>query len=132
MEENKPQKRILELEDLQKIDLILESFYPKSKALASQMKGLDTSQIRKLETLVASTRRFSEIINFIKNQAGKKSDIGKEWSKIATQMIEHLEKFEEKARTIEKADPERILAIKVRLARGWVKQVVCHYLYVGT
>lgn len=125
-------ERVLELEDLRKIDLVLEDFYPKSMEIASQMVDLDTSQIRKLETLVVSTRRFSEIVNFIKNQAGKRNEISRKWAAVAPQILDQLEKLQEKARTVEGKDPEKNLEIKLRLSRGWVKQLVAHYLYAGS
>ena len=130
MAESQSPKRILELDDLGRIDRLLESLYPESVRLAAKMVGLETSQVRKLQTLVTSTTRFSEILNFVKNQAGKRNKTAREWVKVAPQMIRQLEEFEEKARTIEENNPEKILAIKLRLAHGWVKQLVAHYLYV--
>ena len=55
------------------IDLFLEDIYPESKNAGDKMAeaGLGNSQVRRFERVVVSTRRFSEIINYIKNQTGK-------------------------------------------------------------
>ncbi len=90
--------------------------------------GLKNTQLRGLETLVGSTPRFSEIINYIKNQAGKdRKHVN--WSLVASKLLEQLGVLEKKAGELGKGDPERTLAIKIKMARLWVKQVVTHYLY---
>jgi hypothetical protein len=121
---------ILDLDTLKAIDVYLEDFYPQSRNAGKRMAdaGLGTSQIRGLETIITSTTRFSEIINHIKNQAGK--DKKKKWSGVASLLLEQLETLEAEAHRISKDFPTRILDIKLRLARGWAKQVVTHYLYV--
>ncbi len=121
---------ILEPQTLKAIDLYLEEFYPQSKNAGNEMARVDlgTSQIRGLETLVTSTTRFSEIINYIKNQAGK--DRHNTWSQIAQLLLNQLEQLETKATQMGYEDPAMILDIKMRLARGWAKQAVTHYLYV--
>ncbi len=121
--------RVLTPEILMEIDLILEEFYPKSvsagKALA-EVK-LRNAQIRGLETLITSTSRFSEVINYIKNQAGK--DKRGQWSKTGPLLLEQLEFIEVEAGKLGQGDPAMILAIKMKLARGWAKQVTTHYLF---
>jgi hypothetical protein len=77
--------------------------------------------------LVTSTRRFSESINYIKNQAGK--DKREMWSAVAPRLLGQLESLENKALGLGVGSPEKILEIKPRLVRGWAKQVVTHYLY---
>jgi len=124
--------RVLSPEKLWKADQILEDFYPQSMALGSQMANLrlKTAQARGLESLVSATTRFSEILNFIKNQAGKekkKHEII--WGKIAGPMLSQLEYLEEKAKDLGGGNPYETLELKLKLARGWVRQVVTHYLY---
>ncbi|MEW6296030.1 MAG: hypothetical protein AB1467_07150 [Candidatus Diapherotrites archaeon] len=92
-------------------------------------KLVKKSQIRNLETLVASTTRFSEIINFVKNQAGKESGHEKKWRKVAPIILGQLDELEAKAHALGQGDNTIIMDIKLRLARGWTKQVVAHYLY---
>lgn len=113
------------------IDLFLEDFYPEGKragllASGTQMK---MAQIRGLENLVVSTRRFSEIVNFIKNQAGKQNRTAEIWRQVAGLFLAQLEQLEAKARELGNGDAELVLDAKLRLARGWIKQVVAHYLF---
>ncbi len=114
------------------IDRHLESIYENSVALAGKISqaGLDSkSQMRGFETLVNSTSRFSEIKNFIKNQAGKEGRQSSGWRQIAADMLTHLDAIESEAAKISNDDPEQLMAAKLRLARGWSKQVICHFLY---
>ena len=111
------------------IDLFLEEIYADSKKDGEGLAevGLGKAQIRGLETLITSTTRFSEIINYIKNQAGK--DTKMKWAIVAPGMISRLETLEEKAEELGEGDPYLTLAIKIKLARGWGKQVISHCLY---
>jgi len=116
------------------IDCYLDQIYEQSQQLAEELVKAGFSpeksktQLRGLETLVNATGRFSEIINFIKNQAGKESKENK-WRTVAPRMLQDLKKLEEEAHTIGKDDPFLVMETKLRLARGWVRQVVCHVLY---
>ncbi|MBI2840799.1 MAG: hypothetical protein HYX75_20975 [Acidobacteria bacterium] len=122
-------------EMLGKIDIFLEQVYPESVKLADAIvaAGLDTkSQLRGFETLVNATTRFSEIINYIKNQAGKekkKAGGAGGWAKVAPALLDQLSSLEQEAHRIGAGDPGAVLDLKLRLARGWAKQVVAHYLY---
>ncbi|MDM8539430.1 hypothetical protein QUF70_21965 [Desulfobacterales bacterium HSG17] len=111
------------------IDLFLEEIYDDSKKAGEEMAevGLGKAQIRGLETMILSTTRFSEIMNYIKNQAGKDNKM--KWAIVAPGLIKRLEKLEEKAEELGKNDPSLCLAIKMKLARGWEKQVISHCLY---
>jgi hypothetical protein len=126
------------------IDLFLEEFYPEGKRAGMLAAGyfdkekpgvqlktpqMKMAQIRGLENLVVSTRRFSEIINFIKNQAGKQNRTAESWRQVAGVFLAQLEQLEAKARELGNADAELVLDAKLRLARGWIKQVVAHYLF---
>ncbi len=114
-----------------KIDLFLEEIYEDSVSMGKKMTGLQTSQIRGLENVVISASRFSEIVNFVKNQAGKSSAKTDKitWLDFAAEMLRQLEVLQKKAHDIGGGDPETVLEIKLNLARGWAKQVVSHYLY---
>jgi hypothetical protein len=125
----------LKPETRKNIDLFLEEIYPDSEKMGEKMAkreaALQTSQARGLENLTVSTSRFSEIINYIKNQAGKSAK-GKSWNIFAEEMLLKLKEIENKAREIGGNDPGTVLEVKLGLARGWVKQVVAHYLYEKT
>ncbi|QTA92056.1 hypothetical protein [Desulfonema magnum] len=129
MKDQTPLASVLAPETLREIDLYLEEFYSQSVKAGNEMAraGLRTTQIRGLETLVTSASRFSEIINYIKNQAGK--DKKGKWLKIASLFLEQLEQIEHKSNEMSRGNPEAALEIKMKLARGWAKQVVAHYLY---
>lgn len=120
---------VLAHETLKEIDLYLEDFYPKSVEAGNAMAIADigNTQIRGLETLITSASRFSEIINYIKNQIGKEKK-GK-WLQIGPLLLGQLEQLEKKAKEMGCEDPLKTLEIKMKLARGWAKQVVTHYLY---
>ncbi len=120
---------VLAPEILREIDLILEEHYPKSVNAGNNMAEvrLRNAQIRGLETLITSTSRFSEVINYIKNQAGK--DKRGQWSRVAPELLVQLEFLEAEAGKLGRGDPARTLAVKMKLARGWAKQVTTHYLF---
>jgi ribosomal protein L11 len=119
----------LDSQKLMAIDQFLEDFYEKSKEAASQLCSVDMgkTQIRGFETIVTSATRFSQIVNYIKNQAGK--DNKKKWSVAAPLLLGQLEDLEKKASELGQNDPMSVLDIKMRLARGWASQVVAHCLY---
>lgn len=114
-----------------KIDLLLEDIYGQSKETGEKLAavGLGKTQIRGLESIVSSATRFSEILNFIKNQAGKEKK--NQWMSVARDMIGQLERLEEEAATMGGGDSGLVLAIKMKLARGWGRQVIAHYLYAA-
>lgn len=122
---------VLSPETLKAIDLHLEALYESKTTIDIGQKMADvefkSSQIRNLENLVMSTKRFSEIINFIKNQTGK--DKKGKWTLIADTLLHQLEDLEDKAKEIGKDNPSIIFEVKKRLARGWVKQIVAHYFF---
>lgn len=114
------------------IDVFLEGYYSRSIEAAEIMvkSDLGKAQVRGLETLTATTSRFSEIINYVKRQTGK--DTKNEWTKLGPKLISQLEDLEKKAEELSKDNVDSCLDIKLLLARGWVNQVVCHYLYEKT
>jgi len=123
---------MLDPDTLHRIDIYLEQFYPESVKAGAKMAAVDlgTTQIRGLETLITSTSRFSEIINYVKNQAGK--DRKQKWSIVAPILLKQLDELETEAKTIGLEKPQNILEIKMKLARGWAKQVATHCIYEQT
>ncbi len=88
---------IIPPEIIEEIDVYLEGFYSKSKTAAEELvkASLTPTQVRALEKIVCSSTRFSEIINHIKNQAGK--DKTKRWMQVASLLLGQLEELEAKA-----------------------------------
>lgn len=134
---------ILDKNAVQQIDLVLENYYETGKTKEAGQAIVDSqmqpTQVRGLENLIVSTTRFSEIINYIKNQMGKKN---REWNKVVQLtvgenkvgqiLLDQLAEIETAANQIiieYHNDPAIKLEIKLRLARGWARQVVTHYLY---
>jgi len=118
-------------ETLRATDIFLEEIYPHSETLGKQLAkvGIRKAQIRKFENLVSSTPRFSEILNFIKNQAGKEKERDQKWRLVAEEMLAQLAQIEEQAQALGRGDSADSLALKLRLVRGWARQIVAHYLY---
>lgn len=116
-------------EVLKKIDLFLESIYPESEktGLLMAKKELKNTQVRKLEKIITSASRFSEIINFIKNQVGKDNE--HKWLPISEIMLEQLKGIENKAIELGCDDDLLIMEMKLKITRGWARQVACHYFY---
>lgn len=115
---------------IKEIDLCLEDIYPQAQKVGNELVDckMDKSQVRGLENIIVATTRFSEIINYVKNQAGKEKKDNK-WRTIAPIILEDFEKIEAKAIDIAGDDPSRRLEVKLRLVKGWARQVVAHYLY---
>jgi len=114
-------------------DAYLEEFYEsgRSRQEGEEMArvNLTKAQVRGFETLAKSTPRFSEIINYIKNQAGKEARGKDQWVRVAPGLLSQLEDIEAKAKELGEGDPEKTLLLKLKLARGWAGQVVTHYLF---
>ena len=48
---------------------------------------------------------------------------------MASLLLGQLDQLESKAAEIGNEDPAKILEIKLKMARGWARQVVTNYLY---
>lgn len=120
----------LPLPILKEIDVFLEDFYPQSITAGKELAkvALGTSQIRGFETLTMSASRFSEIRNYIKNQTGKERKEPR-WAVVAPTLLSQLDSLEQEAERMSGGNAERLLDIKLHLARGWARQVIAHYLY---
>ena len=114
------------------LDIVLESLVATSAEagrLLAREFGDKKTQIRGLERLIVSTSRFSEIQNYIKNQAGRDSKTSEPWREVAEALLKQLDEIEAKAREIGGTDAEAVIDAKLRLARGWGRQVVANYLF---
>jgi hypothetical protein len=105
-------------------------------------KGDISSQIRNLQQITCSATRLSDVEDFVKNQMGrekppehkareKPSDAP--WHKVGDPTLQQLRLLWECAENLARSsesDRETIaLAIRLKLARGWVRSVVSEYLY---
>ncbi len=117
---------------LSQIDIFLEDFYKRGKEAGKMLADadLDSTQVRGLQNIIVSATRFSQILNFIKNQVGKETGDKKEWRKCGKQLLQQLETLEKQAGEMASQDPALRLEVKLRLARGWGKQVVANYLFL--
>jgi delta 1-pyrroline-5-carboxylate dehydrogenase len=103
----------LDDETLKKIDVYLEKLYEKNYTTGKENNlgklmaetGLGSSQVRGLEQLTFSSTRFSQVINYIKNQAGKEKKEKSQWTKIAPKLINQLGELEQEAYIIVNKDP---------------------------
>ena len=131
----------MDIEILRKTDEIIEEFYDRSKRMGAELAHLfkNKNQIKSLENIICSTTRFTEAKNFVKNQIGK-SEKGKNWTKkvknvvedkedeiIGEQILNELRHIERKAEEI--TETNLVYEVKMRLLRGWIKQVAAHYEY---
>jgi len=100
-------------------------------------KMFSTSQVRNLQQIVITANRYTAIINFVKNQIGKSSK-RKSWASlvgdkmIGEVVLDSLEMLMKQAQKIAEEFGESPYTVALQLARGWVEQVVSHYLYCKT
>jgi hypothetical protein len=132
-----PENTLIQIDypTLKAIDTYLETFYETHYATGKKHNigqmmfdnKLGSTQVRGLERLAFSSTRFSQIINYVKNQAGKEKK--KQWSVVAHELIGQLETLENKAHDLGKNHPALVLDIKMKLARGLIKMIVASYYY---
>jgi len=126
-----------------------DNFYTRAQALAETAfmafaKNKNKAQIRNLENVAYSSRKISDVMDFIKNQTGKaprdktwryKKD-NKDFGTLLLDQIEALEKTSiEVVQRLKKLtitiqdETEGKRNIHLRLIREFVKQISSHYLY---
>lgn len=127
-----PSVVVLDLSTRNQIDRFLDEYYETAQNAGKALKdaGLQNTQVRGLENIITSATRFSEILSYIKNQAGKDKANGP-WVRVAELLLNQLQALEAKAQELGQGDFDKMLQIKLKLARGWAKQIVTHYLYLG-
>lgn len=86
-----------------------------------------STQIRNLQQMTCSATRFADIEDFVKNQMGKEQNERK-WKRLGGDILKQLEQLRSKSRELD-PDPANQMALRLRLARGWVRAVVSEYLY---
>ena len=86
------------------------------------------TQIRNLQQIACSATRFADIEDFVKNQMGKEDKKEKKWRVLGDTVLKELKQLRDKSCELD-ADPNNQMAVRLRLARGWVRAVVSRYLY---
>ena len=84
------------------------------------------AQIRNLENITCSATRFTDIEDFVKNQMGKERT--DEWKTLGGGVLQQLKELRDKSQELD-GDPYIQMALRLHLARGWVRAVVGEYLY---
>ena len=91
-------------------------------------KNRVSAQIRNLEQITCSATRFTDIEDFVKNQMGKEKIDERKWKKLGGEVLQQLRHLREKSEALD-TDPYNQMALRLHLARGWVRAVVSEYLY---
>ena len=90
-----------------------------------------STQIRNLQQITCSATRFVDIEDFVKNQMGKERTDERnppKWKALGGDVLQQLEQLRSKSQELN-TDPTNQMALRLRLARGWVRAVVSAYLY---
>ncbi|GIW83321.1 MAG: hypothetical protein KatS3mg105_5128 [Gemmatales bacterium] len=91
-----------------------------------EKKGRIATQIRNLQQMACSATRFADIEDFVKNQMGKTGN--REWKDVGDEVLSALRELRETSNTLADDTADQ-MAVRLRLARGWVRTVVSEYLY---
>ena len=91
-------------------------------------KNTIRAQIRNLQQITCSATRFADIEDFVKNQMGKEKKEDPRWRILGDDVLAALEELRNKSEQLD-PDPANQMALRLRLARGWVRAVVSQYLY---
>lgn len=86
-----------------------------------------STQIRNLQQITCSATRFADIEDFVKNQMGKEQNEHK-WKRLGGDILKQLKQLRSESQKLD-TDPANQMALRLRLARGWVRAVVSEYLY---
>ena len=87
-----------------------------------------STQIRNLQQMACSAARFADIEDFVKNQMGKEKGDASRWRALGTEVLNELRKLRDQSQKLD-GDGGNQMALRLRLARGWVRAVVGEYLY---
>lgn len=91
-------------------------------------KNTIRAQIRNLQQITCSATRFADIEDFVKNQMGKEDKKVSQWRNLGDEVLEALKTLRDKSQEFD-TEPSTQTAVRLRLARGWVRAVVSQYLY---
>lgn len=97
------------------------------------------TQVRNLQQITCSATRFADIEDFVKNQMGKEDKDKRQWRRLGDSVLKGLKELRETSQVLapdDSTDPSELsasgtkqMALRLRLARGWVRAVVSQYLY---
>lgn len=87
-----------------------------------------STQVRNLQQITSSATRFTDIEDFVKNQMGKEDPNDRKWRVLGENILRQLQQLRAKSEKLD-ADSINQMALRLRLARGWVRAVVSAYLY---
>ena len=115
-----------------KVDCYLDENHEKFTSLGGQFfkifdsdKGKISTQVRNLQQIACSATRFADIEDFVKNQMGKGD---KKWMALGNDVLKQLARLRKLSQDLTEDEYDR-MALRLRLARGWVQAVVGEYLY---
>lgn len=92
-------------------------------------KGKISAQVRNLQQIACSATRFADIEDFVKNQMGKEKEKGdSKWKAVGHEVLQQLSHLRIDSREMDH-DHKNRMALRLYLARGWVRAVVGQYLY---
>lgn len=86
------------------------------------------TQVRNLQQIACSATRFADIEDFVKNQMGKERTGVSRWRALGNEILDALRQLRDKSQELD-GDVDNQMALRLRLARGWVRAVVGEYLY---
>jgi len=84
-----------------------------------------STQVRNLQQIALSARRFVDIEDFVKNQMGKRRN---KWPAVGEEVLSQLRVLRRESRNMS-GDRAQEFLLRLHLARGWVNVVVGEYLY---
>ena len=115
-----------------KVDCYLDENHERFSALGGKFfeifrsdKGRISTQVRNLQQIACSATRFADIEDFVKNQMGKGD---KKWMALGNDVLKQLARLRKLSQDLTEDEYDR-MALRLRLARGWVQAVVSEYLY---
>ena len=123
---------VLNADLIGKVDCYVDENHEKFSSLGAKFfeifgseKGKISSQVRNLQQIACSAMRFADIEDFVKNQMGKGD---KKWMALGNEVLKQLARLRKLSQDLTKDEYDR-MALRLRLARGWVQAVVGEYLY---
>lgn len=131
---------VLSKELIQKTDRYIDENRETFSALGDrffQVFGYDKeknqirTQVRNLQQITCSATRFTDIEDFVKNQMGKEKPDEynpPKWRALGDEVLDALKELRDKSQQFDR-DPAHQMALRLLLARGWVRAVVSQYLY---
>lgn len=123
---------VLNTDLIGKVECYLDENHEKFSSLGRQFfdefgsdKGKISTQIRNLQQIAGAATRFADIEDFVKNQMGKGD---KKWMALGNDVLKQLARLRKLSQDLTEDEYDR-MALRLRLARGWVQAVVSEYLY---